>query len=80
MRISGSIETSAHSGSSDAIVGTGASGDEGESGVKRDMKSDERPAWIVPAGGGAAFGRLITKARLSASQAVEGLVPLVDIC
>lgn len=80
MRIWGSIETSAHSGSSDAMVETGAWVDDEGAGVKRERKSDERPAWIVPAGGNAAFGRPITKSCLSASHAVEGLVPVVNIC
>lgn len=80
MQISGSIKTSAHSGSSDAMVDAGGWGDEEDSGVKRERKSDERPAWIVPVGGGAAFGRPITKTLLSESQAVQGLVPVVDIC
>jgi hypothetical protein len=77
-RASGSMETSAHSGSTDAIVESAGCGDAVD-GVKRERKSEDRPAWIVLAGGGAAFGRPITKMHLSASQAVEGLVPVVDI-
>lgn len=62
------------------MVETGAWGDEEDSGAKRERKSDERPAWIVPVVGGAVFGRPITKTLLSESQAVQGLVPVVDIC
>lgn len=80
MQFWGSIETSAHSGSSDAMVETGASRDDEESGVKRERKSDERPAWIVPAGGSTAFGSPMTKSCLPGSHAVEGLVPVVNTC
>lgn len=48
--------------------------------MKSERKSDERPAWIVLGEGRVAFGRLITKTCLSESQAVEGRVPVVEIC
>lgn len=73
-------ETSAHASGSSASSGAvamavGACGDA----VKRERKSEEKPARTVLAGRGSALGRLITKTSLSACQAVTGLDPVVAI-